>query len=254
MSRRDVLVVALLAACCLLAASSRAIAGEFAINPLRVTLDRGTRASEVVVRNDDRQPLRMQVEAMAWTQDAAGADQYVASDGLLFFPRTMEIPPGESRIIRIGIRAAPVSREDTYRLFIEELPPAAAPEAAAQGTSLRVFLRVGVPVFVAPATSERKGAITQLTFAGRQVTWTVENSGNAHMRADLVELTGRSAAGEVLFTHVFPERYWLAGTTRTLRHDVPSAACAQLASIEGVVQGDHASLKRRIDVAPGACR
>ncbi len=254
MTRNAVLAVALLAGLCALAGSWRVAAGEFAINPLRVTLDRGKRASEVVVRNDDRLPLRMQVEAMAWSQDATGADQYVASNDLLYFPRTMEIPPGESRIIRIGIRAAPVSREDTYRLFIEELPAAAAPDAGADGASLRVFLRVGVAVFVAPATSERKGAITQLALAGAKVAWTVENAGNAHLRADQVELTGRSATGEVLFTQVFPERYWLAGTTRTLRFDVPPAICAQLASIEGVVQGDHAMLKRRIDVAPGACR
>lgn len=254
MKRGPAVAILVLAGLCGLVGSAPAAAGEFAINPLRVTLDRGTRASEVVVRNDDRQPLRMQVESMAWTQDAAGADQYVASDGLLFFPRTMEIPPGESRIIRIGIRGAPVSREDTYRLFIEELPPATAPDEAASGTSLRVFLRVGVPVFVAPATSERKGAITQLTLAGGQVAWTVENAGNAHFRADQVALTGRSVAGEVLFTQAFTERYWLAGTTRTLRYDVPPAACAQLASIEGVVEGDHAALKRRIDVAPGACR
>ncbi len=253
MRRAATMAVALLTGLCALAATRGVAAGEFAINPLRVTLDRGTRASEVVVRNDDRQPLRMQVEAMTWTQDATGADQYVASDDLLFFPRTMEIPPGESRIIRIGIRAAPVSREDTYRLFIEELPPAAAPDAGA-GASLRVFLRVGVAVFVAPVASERKGAITQLSLAGGNVAWTVENAGNAHLRAEQVALTGRSAAGEVLFAHVFPERYWLAGSTRTLRFDVPPAACAQLASIEGVVEGDHVALKRRIDVAPGACR
>lgn len=251
---RGALAIAFLAGCCSMAGSSRALAGEFVINPLRVTLDRGTRASEVVVRNDDKLPLRMQVEAMAWTQDAAGADRYVATDDILFFPRTMEIPPGESRIIRIGIRAAPVSREDTYRLFIEELPGAAAPEAGAQGTSLRVFLRVGVAVFVAPAASERKGAITQLGLTGGQVAWTVENAGNAHFRADQVELTGRSASGDVLFKQAFTERYWLAGTTRTLRFDVPPAMCAQLASVEGVVEGDHVALKRRFDVAPGACR
>lgn len=97
-------------------------AGEFVINPLRVTLDRNSRSSEVVVRNDDSAPLRMQVEGMSWSQDAEGKDRYTAADGLLYFPRTMEIPPGESRIVRVGVRAAPVTREATYRLFLEELP------------------------------------------------------------------------------------------------------------------------------------
>ena len=99
-------------------ASARAAAGEFVINPLRVTLDRTTRATEVVVRNDDKTPLRMQVQAMTWTQNVDGVDQYEPADALLYFPRTMEIPPGESRIVRVGVRAAPVTREEAYRLFI----------------------------------------------------------------------------------------------------------------------------------------
>ena len=103
------------------------MAGEFTINPLRVSLDRTARASEVTVRNDDATPLRMQVQAMSWRQDAEGKDQYEVSDDLIFFPRALEIPPGESRIIRVGVKAAPATREDTYRLFIEELPPAVAP-------------------------------------------------------------------------------------------------------------------------------
>jgi P pilus assembly chaperone PapD len=47
-------------------------AGEFTIKPLRVSLDRSIRASEVVVRNDDTAPLRMQVDASTWRQDAEG--------------------------------------------------------------------------------------------------------------------------------------------------------------------------------------
>src|SRR5438045_1433233 len=82
-------------------------AGEFTINPLRVSLDRTARASEIAVRNDDATPLRMQVQAMTWRQDVDGKDQYEPSDDLIFFPRALEIAPGESRIIRVGVKAAP---------------------------------------------------------------------------------------------------------------------------------------------------
>jgi len=119
--------------------SALATAGDFVINPLRVTMDRTSRASEVSVRNDDTVPLRMQVEALTWRQDASGADQYEPAEGLLYFPRVLEIPPGESRIVRVGVRAAPVSREEAYRLFFEELPPPGGNPNA--GTSLQVLLR-----------------------------------------------------------------------------------------------------------------
>jgi len=126
-----------------------------------VSLDRTARASQIAVRNDDSAPLRMQVQAMTWRQDAEGKDQYEVSDDPIFFPRALEIMPGESRIIRVGVKATPLSQEETYRLFVEELPPAAPAEPQTGGASLRVYLRVGVPVFVAPAQSQNKAEINE---------------------------------------------------------------------------------------------
>jgi fimbrial chaperone protein len=237
---------------CAALASGPAAAGEFVINPLRLSLDRATRSGEVVVRNDAKAPLRMQVQAMAWSQDADGADRYEPTDDLLYFPRTMEVPPGQSRIVRVGVRAAPVKREEAYRLFVEELPPAGADEAA-PGASLRVFLRVGVAVFVAPATPERAGEIARLALAGRQAEWSLVNTGNVHIRADQVELRGLARDGTRLFTHVFPERYFLSGATRTLRLPIGAEHCGRLAVLEAAVVADRLDVGRKLDVAPGSC-
>jgi fimbrial chaperone protein len=230
------------------------VAGEFTINPLRVNLDRATRASEITVRNDDTAPLRMQVQAMAWRQDAEGRDQYEISDDLIYFPRALEILPGESRIIRVGVKAAPVSREETYRLFIEELPPAAPANADPAGTSLRVFLRVGVAVFVAPAQIDRKAEITRLDLRGGVAQWAVSNSGNAYFRTERVELVGLARDGAQVFVQDFPERYFLAGVVKTLRFDIPREACARLATLEASVVADNLNLKRKLDVDSTACQ
>jgi fimbrial chaperone protein len=238
----------------MLLASTPAAAGEFVINPLRVNLDRSTKASEVLVRNDDKVPLRMQVEAMSWSQGGEGPDQYVPAEGILYFPRTMEIAPGESRVVRVGVRAAPVTREEAYRLFIEELPPAPVAGDEAQGTSLRVFLRVGVAVFVAPAQPQRAGEITRLDLKGRQVEWVVANKGNVHFRADQVELVGSAKDGTRLFVQPFQERYFLAGVTRMLRFDIPPETCGRLAKLDVVVVADRLDLKRSLDVPPGSCK
>jgi len=195
----------------LFAMASSPHAGEFVINPLRVSLDKSTKASEIIVRNDDKVPLRMQVEAMGWSQGGEGPDQYAPAEGLLYFPRTMEIPPGDSRVIRVGVRAAPVTREEAYRLFIEELPPAAVADDQAQGTSLRVFLRVGVAVFVAPAQSVRKGEITSLDLNGRHVEWVVANTGNVHFRADPhgARLRWAEERTQTGLCHPWPNSAWI---------------------------------------------
>lgn len=229
-------------------------AGEFTILPLRVMLDRAARAGEITVRNEDKAPLRVQIEAMSWRQDADGKDQYEPADGLLYFPRAMEIAPGESRIIRVGVRAAPVSREESYRVFIEELPPA-TPQSAPPGTAtLRVLLRVGVAVFVAPAQIERKGEIARLAVQGRSAEWAIVNTGNVHLRAERVQLAGYSRDGTELFVHEFPERYFLPGATKTLRFDLPRESCGRLATLEASALGENLDLRRKVDVDPASCR
>jgi fimbrial chaperone protein len=229
-----------------------AAAGEFAILPLRLHLDRSTRATEVTIRNQDTAPLRMQAQAMTWQQDTDGKDVYAPTDDLIFFPRALEIPPGESRIVRVGVRAAPVTREETYRLFLEQLPPA-TPEAAPAGASLRVLLRVGVPVFVAPAQVERKASIDGPEIRAGQARWSVANEGNVHFVADRVELKAMARDGTTLFTRQFQERYFLAGARKPLLFELPREACGQLAAIEVSVAGENVDLARKVNVEPGAC-
>jgi len=230
-------------------------AAEFTINPLQVGLDRSSRASEISVRNDANAALRMQVQAMSWRQDAAGLDQYESAEGLLYFPRAMEISPGETRIIRVGVKATPTTREETYRVFIEELPPANSASAGPPGgASLQVLLRIGVPIFVAPLQPERRSEITQLTLRGASAEWVLVNSGNVHLRAEKVALVGVARDGSTLFEQVFQGRYFLAGVTKTLRFDIPPEKCAQLAALEASVQAENLDLKRKVDVAPGSCR
>ena len=231
-----------------------AVAGEFAIVPLRVNLDRANRAAEVSIRNVDTAPLRMQVDAMTWTQNADGKDVYSAADGLIYFPRALEIAPGESRVVRVGIRAAPVSREETYRLFVQELPPVeTSTGSAAMGASIRVLLRIGVPVFVAPDRIERRAEIAQLSMSAGTAQLKLTNPGSVHFTADRVELAALARDGSRLHSQQFQERYFLAGAVKPLQLDVPPGICAQVAALEALVVGENVDLRRKVDVEPGAC-
>jgi fimbrial chaperone protein len=236
----------------LLVGAPAAEAGEFSVNPLRITLDQRNKAAEVVIRNDDAAPLRMQVQAIGWSQDGDGQDHYAPLEGLLYFPRVLEIPPGEARVVRVGVRATPVTREEAYRLFLEELPPATLP-AVVPGASLRVLLRVGVAVFVEPVSRTTAAETAELGIDGGAVRWVVRNTGSVHVRADRVELAGFASDGTRLFSHVFPDRYVLAGATKTLRHDLAPGTCARLARLEATLQAEGVDARRSLDVASRSC-
>lgn len=232
---------------------SGACASEFVISPLQVTLSRAAKSAQIEVRNDDTQPLRVQLQAMAWSQDAQGQDRYVESDGLLYFPKAMEIPARGTRIVRLAARALPAGVEDTYRLFIAELP---RPEEA-RGTgaaSVRVLLRVGVAVFVEPGAPKASGEIRSLALHHGLAELSVTNSGNVHIAADRLAIVGLDRDGAKLFEAPLHDRYFLAGTSKRLRTQIPREHCVRLAALEAVVVGSRIDLKRRLDVSGADCR
>ena len=65
---------------------------------------------------------------------------------------------------------------------------------------------------------------------------------------------GLARDGSRLFTHQFPERYFLAGATRTMQFDIAPEVCGQLAAIEASVVAERLDLKRKLDVDPGVCK
>lgn len=228
-------------------------AADFVISPLRVTLSREVKSAQIEVRNDDKRPLRVQMQAMAWSQDAEGNDRYVQSDGLLFFPKVMEVPPGASRVLRLGPRALPASAEDAYRLFIAELP---GPEDA-KGTgsaNVRILLRVGVAVFVAPLAPKAGAEFHLFELHHGSAGLTVSNTGNVHIAADRLSIVGLDRGGKPLFETPLRTRYFLTGTTKRLHAQIPSEQCTRLAALEAVLVGSGIDLKRRLDVSPADCK
>jgi fimbrial chaperone protein len=173
----------------------------------------------LTVENSGAAPVVVQLQLMQWS--AAGAeDRYQPSDEVVAMPPIMTIRPGEPQIIRMGLtRAVDPQRELAYRLYIEEVPP--PPSAGYQG--LQVALRIGVPVFVAPAAPAEPLLQWRAVRGGADtVTLYATNVGTAHER--LLELTlqapgtdrplaVRQAVGDLLPGQ---SRRWLITTSEAL--------------------------------------
>lgn len=130
-------------------------AANFGVSPLSLDLTTQQRSAVITVSNDDTKPIQLKVHAVRWTQNTSGEDQYQPTEDLVFFPKRLEIKPGEQRIIRTGLPAAPISGDErAYRLYVEELPPVDLPTDGQ--TKLSVLLSFALPVFVAPAMSTSK--------------------------------------------------------------------------------------------------
>ena len=168
--------------------------GSLRVNPVRLNLGSATPTAAVTLENNGSAPMVLQLQLMQWSSDGT-EEQYHDSDDILATPPIMTIAPGKSQIVRVGLsRRVDPQRELAYRLFIEEVPP--PPKLGYQG--LQVALRVGVPIFVEPATGGKPVVQWHASRAGdKAVTIDATNAGNAHLRLFNVRL---HAVGE--------ERLW----------------------------------------------
>ena len=113
---------------------------------------------------------------------------------MTFFPKLVELAAGASRNIRIGINAG-VARdvEQSFRLFVEELPDQSTP--AANAVAIRT--KVGIPVFVRPAKPTRTAVIDGVSVDGGKVMTRVRNTGNLHINVETIRVKGYAATRHV---------------------------------------------------------
>ncbi len=126
--------------------AAAAHAASFTLNPTEVVLKSGSMTALLTLKNENTRPLRFQITAFKWDQDATGNIVLTETTDVIFFPKLLTLNAGEERKLRIGTTAIVGAVEQTYRLFVEELPD----DAPTTASMVRVRTRMGIPIFVQP--------------------------------------------------------------------------------------------------------
>ena len=66
-----------------------------------------------------------------------------------FQPSLLSLAPGESHNICVCPTTPLAATEETYRVFVAEMPPLETPEG--DPTAGRILTRMGIPIFLQPA-------------------------------------------------------------------------------------------------------
>ncbi len=247
--------LAVLFGCLLTGLPVSALPGDFSVSPIRIFLDKGRKADVVTVRNNGTVPLRFEIRPMAWTQDASGEDVYSETRDLLVFPRLMALESGEERDIRIGMRIPPGATEKTYRVYISELPRTnSAAEAGSSAANVGFLINFGAPVFFSPLDPAPALAITRFNLAGGRINATVANTGNVHQLVEEMTIVGFDASGTEVYRETIPERYLLAGNSKSYTQDVTVDECQALAVVAYSVRTDKLSANAKKDVDRNSCK
>jgi fimbrial chaperone protein len=234
----------------LLLAPHAAAAANFTVTPTEVDLSTSATSALVTLRNVSKAPLRFEVTLVTWSEDEHGVMALNPSSDVTFFPRLVELAGGASRNIRIGINPGMARDvEQSFRLFIEELPDQSA--RVANAVALRT--KIGLPVFVRPAKPSRTAVIDGVSVENGKVLARVRNTGNLHLSVDTISVKGAGQSAAPTFTKEGPGWYVLPGATRIFEVPMTAAECRSTTSVAVEVFGHNRSLKGASQVSPAAC-
>jgi fimbrial chaperone protein len=234
----------------MLLAPHAASASNFTVTPTEVNLSASATSALVTLRNGSKLPLRFEITLFAWSEDENGKMELKPSTDVTFFPKLIELAGGASRNVRIGINAgAARDIEQSYRIFVEELPDQSAPKSNA----VAIRTKIGIPVFVRPAKPARSAVIDSVSVAGGNVLTRVRNTGNLHVSVDTISVKGTGASAAPTFSKEGAGWYVLPGATRVFEVPMTATECKSTTRVAVEVIGHTASLKGASQVSPAAC-
>ena len=205
--------------------SSGAMASGLQVSPISLSLQARENASGLTLSNSSDEAISAQVRIYQWSQDETG-DQLTPSRGLLASPPMIKLNPGDKQLVRIIRAKAPPQGagavEDSYRIFVNELPI----KSAIQKTGLQFALSYSLPVFVQPVGIVKTAPQLQWRYSllpdSKQIKLSISNSGNGH--AKLIDLSVVGAAGNSVNIHQGLLGYVLPDATMNWTLKIPPSA------------------------------
>src|SRR5215475_15998416 len=99
-----------------------ALAGVFAVSPVRIEVSASRPNSVMQVQNLSDEPVTIQVHAVTW--DFKGdEDQYEETGAVLLNPPIFSLEPHQKQFLRLGLRSANIAAvERSYRVILEQVP------------------------------------------------------------------------------------------------------------------------------------
>ena len=224
-------------------------ASSFQVNPIRITLTPQGSSSLLAVRNEGNERVRLQVNFYAWDQSKQGEMILSPTDDLVVYPSLLTVDAGNERNVRVGTKSPVVSKEKSYRIFIEELPPA----TKRVDSGIRILTRIGVPIFIQPQPPKPQALIEKVAVHKSEILFEVINRGNAHFLPRGIRVKGTDSTGINALERNLDPWYILAGGSRQYRLEISPSDCSKIKDLTVEVELEEKSLKQQFSLPANFC-
>ena len=238
LSRRIVLY-ALAAIPVVLVAGVNAGAQALSVLPVNIQMAPGEQATTLTVTNQGSSKTAVQIRAYAWNQDGDN-DQLTPSNEVVIAPPIASIAPGDSQVVRLILRKPAQDKEATYRIILDQIPPAAEPGV------VHVVLRLSIPIFAQPETRAAAHVDFHAEVKDGQTFLVGTNDGLRHDAIRDIELS--TGDGRKMKLEAGASPYILAGTTRHWKIDASNATPQPNDTLRLTARSDAGALKQQVQV------
>ena len=226
-------------------------AGAFDVRPQQIVLSSSRPTATLMIRNDSDDVMKLQFNLFEWNQDARGEMQLTPSRDVVFVPPVLEVSPGQERRVRAGAAVPVSSREKSYRLSVDYVPPVSMP--GLRRTPMRGVTPVKVSIFLEPDAPVREEHLETVTLEAGLLSFAFRNSGNVHSTVQSVQVRGVGRLGDAVYEKTIPGWYVLAGGLQSYRVGIPTDDCRQTAQVFVEVGTNREKFVEQIEPSAGAC-
>jgi fimbrial chaperone protein len=191
------------------------------------------------VTNAGTDKTAVQIRAYAWNQDG-DKDELTPSNEVVVAPPIATINPGDSQVVRLILRQPPQGKEGTYRILLDQIPPAAEPGV------VHVVLRLSIPIFAQPATRAAAHVEFHAEVKDGQTYLVGNNDGLRHEAIRDIELS--TSDGRKLKIEPGVSPYVLAGTTRHWKIDAPDSLPLPNDTLRLTARSDSGAIEQQVQV------
>ena len=171
-------------------ASGSARAASLQVSPVSIEVEAPGAAATLELRNDAADPVNAQIRVFRWTQDA-GVEKLTPTDAVVASPPMALLAPGTNYTVRlVRLTKEPMLGGESYRVFVDELPAARAP----QNRSVTLVVRYSIPVFFNAKESADAKVAWSIQELGGRAYLSATNDGDRHVRISALSI--RDAGGK----------------------------------------------------------
>jgi fimbrial chaperone protein len=189
------------------------------------------------------------VDFYAWDQGKQGEMILNPTHDLVVYPSLLTIDAGNERNVRVGTKSPVVSKEKSYRIFIEELPPV----TKRVDSGVRILTRIGVPIFIQPQPPKPHALIEYLAVNKSEILFEVINRGNVHFVPRAIRIKGTDSTGINALERTLDPWYVLAGGSRQYRLEISPTDCLKLKNLIVEVDLEEKSLRQQLPLRANSC-